>query len=217
MKNLKQLMVVGCCLFLATVYAEEQSEIDLGLFIKSKKDVPATFTQAWELAQSNEADVLEVAAKIKRVQSCTDCSVSERQFFINVLLDPVKSESNIREILPDDIVKEYNLYLYCATGYCPIRDSKSVLRRILNKAIKNNRKEFVELFLDIKNINNSRDFSRALMSAVRLGYKDIVQLFVDKRRGDINFKGWNGDTVLKVAEEKGDPEIVEMLKKAGAQ
>lgn len=216
MKSLKQIIIVGSCIFLTTVYAAERSENDLAKYLKSKKDVPSKFTEAWELAQSSDEKVLELAAKIKKIQSCTDCLTSEKEFFINLLLNP--TESDFRGMVPEDLVKEYNLYLVCLTGYCPKQDKKSVLHRILNSAIKKNRKELVGLLIDagVRTTGFLGTNSSPLINAVKLGHKDIVQLLLDKGGGDINFKGWNGDTALVIAVAEGNKELVQMLLDKGA-
>jgi uncharacterized protein len=56
----------------------------------------------------------------------------------------------------------------------------------------------------------------ALIVAAQNGNPEVVQALIDAK-ADVNAKARNGDTPLSKASEKGHQQVVELLKKAGAQ
>ncbi len=185
MKSLKQIIIVGCCVFLTTVYAAEQSETSLETYL-DVKDASPQFVKAWDIAQGKEVDedVLKLAEKIKKILGCVDCSISEKKLLISLLNNPQVNLLHAGVFNNDDLQKYRSIYWSCDVGdvhACQVRLTKVTLRKMLRDAIDKNRKELVELLIDA------------------------------------GVKFYAGDVALKLAEEKGDAELVEMLKKAGAQ
>ena len=250
MKILKQIMIVWCCIFLTTVYAEERTENDLETYLDVKYSMPDSsgkwisvtiftpeFIKAWDVAQKIDEiergeehdEVFELARKIKKILDCSDCSPSEKKFFIgvlNIVNDPDESNKYKKgvfmKILTPDLKEKYHIgERGCLTGYCQAPHRREVMKKILNEAIRTNRKQLVELLIDVGlvhvNFSSSR-YARSLynfplMLAVVEGRKEIVQLLINYG-ADVTLKNHQGDTVLKIAEEKGNTEIVEMLRKA---
>lgn len=249
MKNLKQIMIVWCCIFLTTVYAEEHGETDLGTYLDINNYALPQFIEAWNIAQKSEGierseennKIFELAEKIKKISSCSDCSLSEKKFFINVLnllnnpelfySSSRHIQRQLRKIITPDLMERYNIPEYeCVLteeSRCERAHRRRVLGTIMIDAIKTNRQQLVELLLDVDFVIighyfNTRNFSALrgrpeyrvpLFFAIAAGNKEIVQMLLNKG-ADITIKNYNGDTPLKFAEEKGNTEIVEMLKKA---
>lgn len=251
-------MILGWCIFLTTDCAEGQSKTSLETYLDVKYSMPDSsgkwisvsiftpeFIKAWDVVQKSDGidrgeendEIFELARKIKKILDCSDCSPSEKKFFIGVLNtmnDPDESNKYKRyvflRLLTKDIRDKYTIMNQeCLTEYCQTPHRRAVVKKILNDAIKANRKELVELLIDIGlmdvnfgSTSSVRSWhSYPLMLAVVEGHKEIVQALID-RGADVSFKinknnmrvKIPGDTLLKIAEEKGDTEIVEMLKKA---
>ena len=227
MKNIKKRIFVVNSFVLISLYAAEQKIVDLKNII-NPQEVSAKFVDAWNFAQKSvdDANFLELASKIKKIQACADCTMAEKRLFITLLNNPninLFDYKNMVVIFVDDLKKYQGLKQTCDAGSvtfikkCEVNLTKAVLRRMRDEAIKNNRKGLMELLIDagvnLQGISGS-DFS-PLMEAIKNNSPEIVQMLIDKG-ADVNFKAYNGNTALKIAEQKGDKEIIEMLKKAGA-
>lgn len=96
---------------------------------------------------------------------------------------------------------------------------KGVVYYILHSAITWGTIKTVEILLDNGadiNLQNASTKETALIIASRLGKSDIVKLLIDKG-ANLNIKTNDNANALFVAQKNKNGEIVELLKKAGAQ
>lgn len=214
MKQLKIIILMGSCLLLKMNEIESKDST-----LSIPNEASPTFLKAWKLAedQALDANDLELAAKIKRIQACADCTPTEKQFFITLLNNPTINLFNTN-ILVDDLEKFSYYKQLCDVAEddykCQVRLTHHILQVMFQNALKKNQVELVELLIDAGvYIQGDPASSSPLIHAISLGNKEMVQLLVDKG-ASIKFKGFNGDTALKVAERKGYKDIVEILKKA---
>ncbi len=86
-------------------------------------------------------------------------------------------------------------------------------------AVKNGKKEILNLLLENQNINinaQSKINQTALIWATKLGYKNIVALLISRPDINLNLQDYHGDTALTHAIYKSCKNITEMLLQAGA-
>ena len=225
MKNIKKSIFVVNSFVLTSLYAVEQKIVDLKNII-NPQEVSAKVVDAWNFAQksSEDANFLELTAKIRRIQTCSDCSAAEKRLFIILLNNPginlFKDYAEMNKIFVDNLKKYKNYIQICDVGdveKCQVALTQSILQDMFREAIKNNRLEMIALLIDVGlNIQGDPASSSPLISATTNNNIALARLLVNKG-ADVNFKGYNGDTALKVAQQKGNKEIVGILKKAGAR
>lgn len=225
MNNVKKIVLVVSPLILTSLYAAQEKNVDLSMFV-NPKDVSSKLSQAWNFAQdAQDANFLELAAKIKKIQTCTDCSIAEKRLFITLLNNPgINLFENIvtkNKIFVDNLAKYKNYGETCDTGNikkCKLGLTNSILRDMLRDALKNNRLGLIKLLIDARvNIQGDPATNTSpLIQAINADHKETVQLFIDKGV-NVNFKGYGGNTALKAAEQKGNKEIITLLKEAGAK
>jgi ankyrin repeat protein len=75
----------------------------------------------------------------------------------------------------------------------------------------------LELVKLLKSRGNNEGYSAALHGAISYGYTDVVAWLLDNGATDVNVPDYRGKTPLQSAEELGQAEVVELLKKHGAQ
>lgn len=84
-------------------------------------------------------------------------------------------------------------------------------------AVKHGNQHTVEMLLRAgAEINEQNEGYTALMIAARRGYSGIVALLI-ARKADVNFQNKSGETALSLAQNYGQPEVAELLKKGGAR
>ena len=222
----KGMFLVSSFVLSSLLYSAEQNTLDLNDFLNSQ-EVSAKFIEAWNFAQksSEDANFLELAAKIKKIQSCSDCTMAEKRLFIILLnnryTNLFKDYAEMNRIFVDNL-KKYKGYMQICDSpgnveECQMALTHSILRDMFQNAMKTNRVELIELLIDAGlNIQGDPASSSPLIQAINGNHKEIVQLLIDKG-AKVNFKAYGGNTALKTAEQKGYKEIVEMLKKAGAR
>lgn len=214
MKQLKIIILIGSCLLLKMIYAIESNNST-----SIPNEASQLFLKAWKLAKDTSLDAndLELAAKIKRIQACGSCTPAEKKIFITLLNDPAINLFNA-DVFTDDLEKfSYYKQLCDVAGddnKCQVSLTPLILQVMFQNALKKNQVELVELLIDAGvDIQGDPVSSSPLIPALSLGNnKEMVQLLVDKG-ANVKFKSFNGDTALKVAERKGYKDIVEILKK----
>jgi ankyrin repeat protein len=75
----------------------------------------------------------------------------------------------------------------------------------------------LELVKLLKSRGNNEGYSSALHGAISYGHSDVAAWLLDNGVTDVNVPDYRGKTPLQSAEELGQAEVVDLLKKHGAQ